>query len=432
MSWFFLSERGFARLRIACGSAAILSVCLCAANVAQAQDASQDVAEAARQARARKAAQAANPSPASSHVYTNDDLQRAQILVKNEASGEPASVEARKRDSPPPVNAPAASASQVSTNGTTQDSASTESLGEVARRYRREKAEREVERASKNPLASPFHMEVAQPALAEISPRRAPTSPVRVAPTSIAPLRIASAPSEKNVKSGADGVAPIATLKRDPFSRPATLTVPRRTNVPTIAIVKPAEPISPAARVVESGAFAKRSASVVPSDTVKSLAVAPTRSLSPAANAPAVPRTPETARRSDGVVAIRAGDSLWKLSRRYLGGGAYWREWLASNPDVSDPLRLRPGSSLVVPGKHGERSCDKLVSVSRNARTVVVRQGDSLWKISAGRYGHGAYWACVAQANAQLHGKEMIHPGLVLLLPAACGAGSTSRLSVTP
>jgi nucleoid-associated protein YgaU len=133
------------------------------------------------------------------------------------------------------------------------------------------------------------------------------------------------------------------------------------------------------------------------------------------------------------VVAIEAGDSLWKLSRRYLGSGVYWRKWLASNPDLGDPHRLQPGARLVVPETAKGRSGDRPVPViSGHTQTVVARAGDSLWKIAAARYAHGAYWPCVAQANAPLPGKEMIYAGQVLLLPASCENPRRSAPSVAP
>ena len=51
----------------------------------------QDVAEAARQEKARKASQGARQS----HVYTNEDLKKAEIVSRDER----AAVEARKKNS---------------------------------------------------------------------------------------------------------------------------------------------------------------------------------------------------------------------------------------------------------------------------------------------------------------------------------------------
>src|SRR5271165_3521910 len=124
------SERGPARLRMVFGYAAILWVCLCTAGMARAQDASQDVAEAARQARARKAARAAETSQVSSHVYTNDDLQRARIFPESGDAAAAANVAARKEDIPPTMSTSAA-ATALPAAAEVQDASATESLGEV-------------------------------------------------------------------------------------------------------------------------------------------------------------------------------------------------------------------------------------------------------------------------------------------------------------
>ena len=75
-------------------------LCLCASTSifglpCRAQDAQQDsqqVAEAARQEKARKAAQQKKES----HVYTNEDLKQSQILTQQDRSR----VEARKNNPP--------------------------------------------------------------------------------------------------------------------------------------------------------------------------------------------------------------------------------------------------------------------------------------------------------------------------------------------
>jgi len=91
----------------------------------------QDAAEAARQERERKAAEAKAPR----HVYTEDDLNRAKILTPEDQ----AKVAARKNNPPEKKEEQAKSAGESAPGE--------ESLGEVARRYRKEKAEREAVRA---------------------------------------------------------------------------------------------------------------------------------------------------------------------------------------------------------------------------------------------------------------------------------------------
>jgi nucleoid-associated protein YgaU len=475
------SERGHARLRIATVSAAILGVCLCAANFAQAQDASQDVAEAARQARARKAAQAGS-SQTSSHVYTNDDLQRSRILLESGDANADVSVAAQKKDAAPAVNsstnANAGATAQASPGSDLQEASATESLGEVARRYRREKAAREAERASKLPSPSPFHMEVPQAALGEILPGRTavmPSLPVN-APTGKPASRGARTETKSIVRGG--------TLKRDPFSRPANGAMGRRLELPAIAIAKasgipralpktptekPAAPMArpqfaanplaadakPVASVAasKSGAVAKlalqprtvtvpilRPTVTEPSSQKKkkiaettTAAVAPKGALAVGTTLSRAARASESQNTFANAIAVHAGDSLWKLSRRYMGSGARWREWLSANPELGDPRRLATGSRLVVPQNlTGAASTESESASAGRASSVVVRAGDSLWKVAARRYGHGAYWHCVARSNSELPSNELIHPGLILALPEACGAPVSSSKTAVP
>src|ERR1700676_1527215 len=101
----------------------------------------QQVAEAARQEKTRKAAQQKKES----HVYTNEDLKQSQILTQQDRS----LVEARKNN---PTVAPAKPA-EPSVNA--EKNSAPESLGEVARRYRRQNLEHsQAAEAEKRPPQS--------------------------------------------------------------------------------------------------------------------------------------------------------------------------------------------------------------------------------------------------------------------------------------
>src|SRR5258708_39466600 len=84
----------------------------------------QDVADAARQEQARKQNQQKKPK----HVYTDEDLKRAQILTPEDR----AEVEARKLQQPLPG---AENAQPLDAQAVTAD----EPLGDVARRYRKQR-----------------------------------------------------------------------------------------------------------------------------------------------------------------------------------------------------------------------------------------------------------------------------------------------------
>ena len=47
---------------------------------------------------------------------------------------------------------------------------------------------------------------------------------------------------------------------------------------------------------------------------------------------------------------VKPGDTLWKLSARYLGDGNRWREFLRANPALGNRSTLRVGATLRVPG----------------------------------------------------------------------------------
>ena len=123
----------------------LLSGLLCAGGLH-----AQDAAEAARQEQARKAAE----SKTSHHVYTEDDLKRAKILTPEDQ----AKVAARKNNP--------SEKKEEQAKGAGESAPGEESLGEVARRYRKEKAEREAARATGQGIRSQFPMKLPEATMA--------------------------------------------------------------------------------------------------------------------------------------------------------------------------------------------------------------------------------------------------------------------------
>src|SRR5260370_22389330 len=162
------------------------------ASPCRAQDAprnTQQVSEAARREKARKAAQQKKES----HVYTNEDLKQSQILTQQDRSR----IEARKNN---PATTPANPA-QPSVNA--KKNSAPESLGEVARRYRRQKLENsQAAEAAKHHPPSRFPMDLSQPSFAS------PVQPVapRISPNS-------------HPRQSAKPLPRISPSRRDPFSR---------------------------------------------------------------------------------------------------------------------------------------------------------------------------------------------------------------------
>jgi len=56
----------------------------------------------------------------------------------------------------------------------------------------------------------------------------------------------------------------------------------------------------------------------------------------------------------------------------------------------------------------------------RTATKLTVRKGDTLSKIAQTRLGHASHWSCIAMANPAIRDANVIFEGQVLLLPANC------------
>jgi nucleoid-associated protein YgaU len=317
---------------------------MCAASlIAPAISRGQDAAEAARQEKIRKGTQ----TKKSRHVYTNEDLRKKEILDPDDR----AQVEARKKDGAPAPNIN--SAPQVdSDNGQ-----ATESLGEVARRYRAAKEAQQAEEALRKQTPSQFPMDIAQPALAH---------PVQ--PEGAAKKSPVGAPKFDMPRMG---------KIRDPFSR---------------SVVPPRKPVAPLA---PSFAITPRAIPVLPT----------------APKTPAISIVPNAAnvRR---MVTVKTGDSLWKISKQYLGDGSRWQELLSANPNLTVPTRVLPGTVLRIPTTTKE--------TENSTSRMKIQKGDSLWKIALSHYGSGASWTCLAQANPSVRNPNEIFAGHTLLVPASC------------
>jgi len=399
------------RSRMRWFAVALFSASFLCATRSSAQDPQDDqgVAAAARQQKARKSTEAKPQS----HVYTNGDLQKSQILTEQDR----ARVEAPKKSAPPPQTVEPAPSLDANSDSPA------ESLGEVARRYRREKAADAAEQASRPKQPTPFPIDLSQPTFATPAPVGPPLSAPRAPLAPIAPPAAAAKPRL--------GRAP---LKRDPFSRPAISPSLRTPNPgPASLIIAPAKP-SPVAPPSEPSA-AKRalivqpSVAVVPAEPPLGSPLPAIRGIAPAMVSPAVPARPPAPPPSsvatlsrDTRVTVQPGDSLWKLSQRFLGAGSRWQDWLSVNPGLLDRQFIQAGTILVVP-QHASSA------TNRAPAKVLVHQGDSLWKIAFTHYGDGAHWQCIASANPGLRDPGQIYPGQNLLLPSSCGTLQVSKSS---
>ena len=273
----------------------------------------QDAAEAARQQQAQKSQQPTTPQ----HVYTDEDLQRARILTP----GDKKLAEARRKELPAPT--PAAKKPPA------VDATPPESLGEVARRYRIEKAAREAEAAAAKKAPAPFRIELPSSTFAE--PKR-PVAPLR-APSSAAPSRMSPFSPRPTMPSPTSPAPPV---------NPSTLVPSREFQQ---LQVRPGDSLwRMARRYLGDGARWQELLSLNPGLAAHpdSLAAGSTV-IVPAA---AVSRT---VRGSPLTITVQHGDSLWSLARVHLGRGSDWPRLAHANPQISDYLYLQVGSQLQLP-----------------------------------------------------------------------------------
>src|SRR6266568_1481782 len=60
------------------------------------------------------------------------------------------------------------------------------------------------------------------------------------------------------------------------------------------------------------------------------------------------------------------------------------------------------------------------VSFARATTKFTVKKGDTLTSIAQAQLGHASYWSCIAKANPTVRDANVIFEGQVLLLPASC------------
>jgi nucleoid-associated protein YgaU len=351
----------------------------------------QDVAEAARQERARKESQ---PKRAK-HVYTEEDLARPHILVPEDGARAEAQRNActLQKEQEKQKDCPLTSSQNPPANLNADSLAREVPLGDMARKYRREKElqaqkellEKELQ-ALKPKQASPFHLPIQTPAFAT------PVLPNR--PADRAPLRPPQSP---------------AGVRRDPFRAmrvqpliPARPIERARPVVPSPAVPSPQlKKLSPPVEAVRPEVLA-RPVNPVP----------PVQPLHPAqpertASAPIIP--------SPRSISVQPGDSLWRLARQNLGRGERWHELLAANPRIVDPNNIRAGTQIALPAV----SASAATPLNIKAK-IKAHKGDTLWKLAKANLGKSSYWPCLARANPVILDPNLIYENQELLVPQGC------------
>ena len=357
------------RKPLRCGYTIVLCSCLLFGAAQCRAQATQDVAEAARQERERKEAKKTK------HVYTDEDLRRAKILTPDDE----ARVEAKRSQQPAPAE------EQAEAPVDTDAALAQLPLGDIARRYRIAK------QAAQAP--DPFHLPFAEPVFAApiISlpePARPSFSPAHpsLAPVHRAPVVEPTIPSP----------SPAPLRRIDPFTRRFAAPTP-----PSIARIAPSAPQPKAAVSVAPSAQPPTAAPAIAPPAPKSN---PGASIAPPV---ALDKTASPLH----TVIVQPGDSLWKLAQQNLGRGSRWKELLAANPGIVDPTRIAAGTEIVVPATVLNLKSDLKVTVER---------GDTLSRIAQAKYGRVAAWPCIAQANPEIADANRIYEGQQLLLPFSC------------
>jgi nucleoid-associated protein YgaU len=285
----------------------------------------QDVADAAKQERARKESQ----QKKSKHVYTEEDLKRAQILTPEDR----AQIEAKKNQPAPPVA------------GKSQDALDAESiapdapLGDVARRFRKLKESQKLHQSAE------FHLPFAD-------------APVLASPKPMQPIR---PHSFKPAAPAAPRFAPYQPpVKRSPFARPRVFTaappmiVPAQPPAPVAPAVAPVNPAKPNVVTVKRGDSLWKLAeqhlgrglrwhdliSANPEILDPNRIVAGSQIYLPAAISSL--RTPTK-------FTVRSGDTLSQIAQTQLGHASYAACIAHANPTIRDANLIYAGQSLLLP-----------------------------------------------------------------------------------
>jgi nucleoid-associated protein YgaU len=273
----------------------------------------QDVAEAARQERARKENQQKPPK----HVYTEEDLRRASILTPEDSER----LQAKKKGQAPPTAEKPPEAINA------QSAPAQLPLGDVARQYRKQK------QASQPQQSAEFHLPFNNPPLA---------APIRPLP----PLRPPSNRKDPFLRP---------LLRRPSISVPApALVTPSRPSVP---MSQPSSPILHSVTVQRGDSLWKLAQqNLGRGSRWRELLAANPGIENPhkiEVGAQIYIPTRHSVSRIALKISVREGDTLWKIAQTMFGSGAFWPCIARANPLLHDANQIDVGQELIVPGRCG-------------------------------------------------------------------------------
>jgi nucleoid-associated protein YgaU len=321
----------------------------------------QDVAEAARQEQARKAAKQQVPP----HVYTTEELKQKKILTADDQ----ARAEARNKKPYQP------DAEQNAESRPTEATPEPESLGTVARRYREEKAAREAEEAAKKNFA-PFPYDIPTPSVA------APTTAVFPGRRSLPPVNSLKMATPKSLPEGSPSKSGTEAGRRiSPFQpRPLVVAPPALSgSLGSKEVMRDTVQPRPKGSIPSREKYETQVVQVQRGETWWKLANQylgngskwpELRRLNDKMNGPAelllaeslvvVPiRSDRREVSQSGTVIVKPNDSLWKLARGHFGRGSDWSCLAQANPQITDYLHLAVGISLQMPTAAALETCRK-------------------------------------------------------------------------
>jgi nucleoid-associated protein YgaU len=355
------------------------------------------------------------------HVYTDEDLKRKKILTPEDQ----ATLDAKKNEQPAPgATAPA---------NLDAENVDVLPLGDVARMYR---ALKEFHAQSGD-----FHLPASDAVLAapRVSPDfalHAPSVPgvVNAAPASptVANDESVTAPTFSSPSVAAPKAVHQFGIAKPQVARAAQQTVPV---APQLSNGLASVGMSGATGATFSGA-----AKVTPPAAVA--AVAPTVAATPVAAPAVVPEpTPATAREfvaphptavEPSAHAIPAApvfaNAPAPLTIVVKRGDSFWKLAqinLGDGHRWHEILAVNPtitDPNHLVPGtvlKLGVSVPEPMIPAGADEK-ITVRKGDSLWRIAATKLGFGGFWGCIAKANPVIKDANLIYAGQTLTVPAAC------------
>ena len=173
---------------------------------------------------------------------------------------------------------------------------------------------------------------------------------------------------------------------------------------------------------------------------------------SPAAGSP-TPGGVEISPSGQKMYVVQKGDSgFWGIAQKQYGDGKYYYLLAKANPNVNSNS-LQIGDKLVLPDKPAETTPAAGGTITpgtpaatpltpgpdQKLYTITKEDTTGLWGIAKKKYGNGAYWKIIAQANPAVNasalkvGQQLIVPALTEEAKKAAGTMATQpRIPAAP